>query len=179
MQYSSEELEELELIICDFYDCTIFRMTANFTRNLLAAEGYLELGMLDRASLELEQIEPELRAGIDVMTMRCQIFMAAKQWEAAQDVAKHLVSLNPKEVQHWILAGYATRRAVNIEAARDILLRAKPFHPDEPMLDYNLACYVCQLGQIDEAKALLKVAISAKKEFKAMALDDPDLGAMW
>lgn len=130
---------------------------------------------MNKISLELDQIEPELRAGIEVMSMRCAIFSAAKQWMAMADIAKHLVSSNPKEVQHWIWAGYATRRAVNIEAARDILLRAKAFHPDEPMLDYNLACYACQLGQIDEAKALLKKAIEANEMFKAMALDDPDL----
>ncbi len=87
----------------------------------------------------------------------------AKKWEAAQDVAKHLVSLNPKEVQHWIWAGYATRRSENIEAARDILLRAKTIHPDEPMLDYNLACYACQPGELDETKALLRKAIEANE----------------
>lgn len=89
-----------------------------YPRILLAAEGFLELGMLDHAALELEKAPPEVRTEEDVMSLRCQIFMAAKQWVAARDVAKHLVAVNPKDAQHWIWAAFATRRAENIETAR-------------------------------------------------------------
>src|SRR5689334_3230218 len=100
-------------------------------RILLAAEGYLELGMLDHAALELEKVPAEDRTGEGVMSLRCQIFMAAKQWAAAQEVAKHLVAINSADAQHWIWAAYATRRVEAIEAAQTILRMAKTVHPNE------------------------------------------------
>lgn len=154
-------------------------MHDDITRILLVAEGYLELGMLDHAALELEKVPLEARTGEELLSMRCRIFIAAKQWEASRDVAKHLVAKNPKNVQHWIWAAFATRRAENIEAAREILLRAKSVHSGEPLIDYNLACYACQLGEIEQAKQLLKMAIEADVAFKQMALADPDLEPLW
>jgi lipopolysaccharide biosynthesis regulator YciM len=154
-------------------------MPPDIPRILQTAEGYLELGMLDHAALELEHLEPEARTRGDVLTIRCRLFMAAQQWEAMRDVARHLVSMNTMNVQHWIWAAWATRRAENISAARVILQKAKAAHPDDPMIDYNLACYSCQLGEIEEARILLKNAIMANEAFKMMALKDPDLEPLW
>jgi len=46
---------------------------------------------------------------------------------------------------------------------------------------YNLACYECQLGNLERAKLWLERAatMSNPKEIKSMALDDPDLKPLW
>ena len=46
-------------------------MPQDIPRILLTAEGYLELGMLDHAALELEHAEPDDRMRMDVLTIRC------------------------------------------------------------------------------------------------------------
>lgn len=148
-------------------------------RILLAAEGYIDLGMLDQAAMELEKIPPEGRMREEVLTSRCRIFMEAKRWKAMRDVAKHLVSMNPKNLQHWIWAAYATRRAESLEAAREVLKSAWAFHPEHPLIFYNLACYACQMGKLEEARSLLHRAIEGDQAFKAMALGDPDLEPLW
>lgn len=43
------------------------------------------------------------------------------------------------------------------------------------MIKYNLGCYACQLGDLEEARGLVAAAIALNGKFRAMALDDPDL----
>lgn len=53
--------------------------------------------------------------------------------------------------------------------------------PDDPTIRYNLACYECQLGRLEQAKSWLKTAfkLGGAKQFKLMALEDPDLEPLW
>jgi hypothetical protein len=46
---------------------------------------------------------------------------------------------------------------------------------------YNLACYECQLGDLDQARAWLEKAyrLGERAEMQAMALEDPDLKPLW
>jgi hypothetical protein len=61
-----------------------------------------------------------------------------------------------------------------------VLLKAEIIHGNtSATLHYNLACYACQLGDMEEAKRRLSIACKMHGEFKASALDDPDLEAMW
>jgi hypothetical protein len=42
---------------------------------------------------------------------------------------------------------------------------------------YNLACYCCQLGELEEARRWLHkaIALAGAAEIKKMGIDDPDL----
>lgn len=46
---------------------------------------------------------------------------------------------------------------------------------------YNLACYECQLGRLEQAKSWLEKAfgVGDPKKVKLMALEDPDLEPLW
>jgi len=46
---------------------------------------------------------------------------------------------------------------------------------------YNLACYECQLGRLEQAKQWLQEAfeLGDAQPMKLAALDDPDLGPLW
>ena len=46
---------------------------------------------------------------------------------------------------------------------------------------YNLACYECQLGRLEQAKHWLEQAfkLSDPKKMRLMALEDPDLELLW
>ncbi len=83
------------------------------------------------------------------------------------EIGRRLVAMNPSNVLHWILAAYATRLAESVWAAREILRRAKACHPDEPVIDYNLACFSCRLGDNRQAGDFLLVAIRADRGFRA------------
>jgi hypothetical protein len=47
------------------------------------------------------------------------------------------------------------------------------------MIQYNLACYEAQLGNVPKAKEHLEKAIAADPGFKMMALEDEDLKPFW
>lgn len=79
-------------------------------------------------------------------------------------------------MQAW---AYATHRADSIELARIILVNAIERMPDVAIFLYNLACYICQLGDLEKAKELLHTAVKLDPKLRIMALDDEDLRPLW
>ena len=75
-----------------------------------------------------------------------------------REIAKRLADFQPDDIQWTISLAYATRRADSIQAAKEILLNAEPKFPKEAAMKYNLACYFCQTGDIQNAKNYLKEA---------------------
>jgi hypothetical protein len=89
-----------------------------FETRLLAAEGYVELGMHLDANAELEEIDPGRRHESNVLALRVRTYSALEQWELLQTVAKVLAQREPDNVP-WIVSwAYATRRSDCLEAAR-------------------------------------------------------------
>ena len=74
---------------------------------------------------------------------------------------------------------FATRRADSIEHARIILVNAIERMPNVAIFHYNLACYICQLGDVERAKKSLHRAFKLAPGMRVMALDDEDLKPLW
>jgi tetratricopeptide (TPR) repeat protein len=144
-----------------------------------AAIGYTELGMYEDANAELENVDPFNRATPEVLRVRAAIYHGLKKWELLQVVALQLTRLEPANIQWTVSLAYATRRAVAIESAQDILLAAKSNFPQEAIIPFNLACYCCQLGDHDAAKNYLKQAFAIDPNWRQAALDDKDLEPLW
>ena len=53
--------------------------------------------------------------------------------------------------------------------------------PGDSMIQYNLACYCAQLGQLDAAQEYLDKSydLGDAKQIKLIALDDEDLKPLW
>ena len=62
-----------------------------------------------------------------------------------------------------------------------MLLEAAKLFPDDGMIQYNLACYCSQLGQLDAAQEHLHKSyeFGDAQQIKLMALDDEDLKPLW
>ena len=60
------------------------------SRHLQYARGYIDLGMVNEASDELEAIDWDDRMKSEVLAMRVDLFHAARNWELMRDIAKHL-----------------------------------------------------------------------------------------
>ena len=69
----------------------------------------------------------------------------------------------------------ATRRAISIHAARPILLEALQRFPEDATLHFNLGCYAAQLGELGEARRLVRKAIALDGAYRDLARTDPDL----
>lgn len=154
-------------------------MTPSDRHHIRAAEGYLELGLFLDADAELDQVAPEFRHEREVLAVRVGIYQALEKWELMRTVAARLARIEPDNVGCAVSLAFATRRAESIEAAKLLLLAAVENHPDEPLLHYNLACYECQLGDIEVAKSRLAQAFSLNAGYRLIALTDEDLAPLW
>jgi Flp pilus assembly protein TadD len=152
---------------------------SGLVRQVLAAQGFLELGMIEDAMNALEEIEPEKKTDIRVLAMRAAICRRAEAWGQLEVVASFLVRQQPSNARWWVEWAYATRRAKSLEEAERVLLRAVEIHPSEAVIHFNLGCYACQMGRIEDAKARIARAVKLDRRFQVAALKDPDLEPMW
>ena len=148
-------------------------------RLLVAAQGYLELGLPLEANNEIENMSVEVRHLPAVLEVRVGIYRKMEKWELMQTVAKSLALHDPDEPQFTIWWAYATRRAESIESAKRILLEAVGQHPAVAIFHYNLACYESQLGDVEVAKARLQHALNLEPKLRLRALEDEDLRPLW
>lgn len=143
----------------------------------------MELGLGKEAEAELDLVSAENRQHPDVLETRWAIHAGERQWEAALDVARKLLSQAPERADGWLHQAYALRRvrAGGLEKAWEALKPAAEKFPKEPIIPYNLSCYACQMAQLDEARVWLKRAlkIGGRQHIKRMALADPDLEPLW
>jgi len=148
-------------------------------RHLRAAIGFIELGMLEDAVSELESLPPEDRDRSSVLALRVEIYRTAGSWELMEVAARELWKRHSDEPVYWTNLAWAVRRLDSLVAARDILLEAVERFPSDAMTHFNLGCYACQLGDIDQAKTRVGRAIELDAKFKLLALDDADLEPLW
>jgi Flp pilus assembly protein TadD len=152
---------------------------SSWQRHVLAATGYYELGMFDEAELALEEIDAEDRARKEVLAARVDLYMATQKWSLVAEVARHLVDIEPENAAWWVNLAYATRRAESIDKAQALLLQARKLHPNNPIIAFNLSCYACVTGHIEQAKTHLKDAIALNSNIRGLALRDEDLQTLW
>ena len=133
------------------------------------------------ADADLDRMTPQLRGHPDVLKLRWQVYAVAKKWEAALDIAAALIALAPEDPVGWVNRSYALHELKRTAEARDNLLRVVDKWPTIAVMRYNLACYECQLGNLERAKEWLEKAyrLGDSKQMKLAALDDPDLEPLW
>jgi len=148
-------------------------------RELNASIGYLELGMYVEALDELERIQPEERNSSTVLWLRLEIYRTAKNWNLMEIVARELLKRQPDDPDYWNDLAFSIRRKDSIKAAQTLLLEALEKFPNDATTRYNLGCYACQLGDMEEAKKFVGEAIKMDSKFKLLALDDEDLVYLW
>lgn len=131
------------------------------------------------ADAALDDIDPSLRHLPEVLAVRVKVYQALERWELMQVVAKKLVEYAPENSQTWVSWANATRHAESVEAARLILMNALDLGLHDASIPYHLACYECQLGNLEGAKGYLKRCFEIDPGWRLKALDDEDLEAVW
>ncbi len=147
-------------------------------RRLAHARGYLELGMLAAAEAELAQIPAPACDAADVVAVRMALLHEQENWRELSKVAGEFTRREPGESAAWVTWAYATRRAVSLAAAEQILLTAEVHHPAEATIQFNLGCYACQRGDLAAARERVGRAIKLDEHFATAAQTDPDLAPL-
>ena len=148
-------------------------------KHLDYALGYIELGLLEEACAELSRIPAAERQTSPVLAVSLELAMAEESWNDVVTLAPQVILADESVERPWIAWAYALRENQRITEARDVLMRGS-LVVTEPsgLMDYNLACYFCLLGELDEARRRLQRACSRDPHWKNDARHDPDLAAL-
>jgi len=147
---------------------------------LNAAEGWLGLGNAREAHRELDDIAPAFREHPSVLVVRWAVYAREKNWERALATARSLIRVAPDQPEGWIDQSYCLHEMKRTREAWDQLLpHAKKFGTVSTV-PYNLACYDCQMGRMDDAEIWLAraITVAGKEVIVRMALNDSDLAPL-
>lgn len=146
--------------------------------HLSHVRGYIELGLLEDAVAELNQIPLSERDRTEVLALRAIVLQETKSWTELREVAGQLLHRHPEMPDWWIMSAYATRRAEGLDSAEKILVEGARRHPQVATIQFNLGCYACQRGDLQGATSYIKNAIALDQHFQTLAATDPDLDAL-
>jgi Flp pilus assembly protein TadD len=150
---------------------------------LNAVLGWLELGNLPEARIELNRLGSDVQSRPDLLEVRWILDARQEDWAEALRTAERLVEVSPDNSAGWLHRAYAARRVPDhgLETAAALLKPAFEKFPKDPTIPYNLACYACQLGHLDEARTWLLEAVKrgSAKKIRTMGLSDSDLEPLW
>lgn len=148
---------------------------------LRAASGWLDLNNPREAAAELQHLSAEARMHPDTLEVMWRLCAVNQRWQEAVEFGRLLVRLQPREPSGWLHRSYALHELRRTEEALTLLLPAASQFPKESIIPYNLACYCCHLGKLEEARAWLghAVRIRGRQQVRDLALADPDLQPLW
>lgn len=116
--------------------------------HLEAAEGWFELGNLQEANEELERITPQLKAHPLILELRYKIYTEAGRQDMAVEVDKGMSELMPDNPWGHFHMAFSLHELKRTQEAYDTLIPVVDKFPTEWLMLYNLACYSCQLAEV-------------------------------
>jgi tetratricopeptide (TPR) repeat protein len=147
-------------------------------RLLLAAQGYLELGMFRHGLKELELLTAEAQKSCPAMEIRALALMGLQDWKQAYLVAMRLREIAPTEPGGFIHAAYCLHELGKTEEALSMLLNGPDTLRSRSVFFYNAACYQARLGRVDAAMKMLEKSFEMDPALRTSARKDPDLEAL-
>lgn len=144
-------------------------------RAILAAQGYLELGMAAEALAELASLPVIESKDPDILELRLHILMQASRWADALSTAEELIRLNATAITAYIHGAFALHELGRTEDARNLLLKGPSELRKDPTFHYNIGCYEAVLGNRKAALDSLQASFALDETYRDFARRDPDL----
>ncbi len=144
-------------------------------RTLLAAQGYLELGLPQEALAELDSLVTHDQERAVILHFRLFLLMRAHRWSEGVEVCDRLRRLWPDDTAGFIHGAFCLHELGRTADAKAVLLAGPASLAHEATYFYNLACYDTVLDNFDEATALLNASFEIDEKFRDFAKADPDL----
>lgn len=144
-------------------------------RRILAAQGYLELGLPQEASEEMRHLPREAHERGDVIELTLLCLMEEKRWGDALVIAHRLCEREPRQPGGYIHAAFCLHELGRTREALDFLARGPATLKAKPVYYYNLGCYLACLGEEEKALTLLRQSFEMDGTLREHARRDPDL----
>ena len=122
-------------------------------------------------------MDSSLREHPEVLQIRWQLAAKERRWAEALCISEALCRSVPQSAFGWVHRSYCLHELMRTQEAWDALFPVAASFPQEWLIRYNLACYACQLGRVEEAKLWLLQAVELGNsvDINRMAARDPDL----
>lgn len=147
-------------------------------RSIIAAQGYLELGMFSDVWRELHSLPAALLGSSEVLELSALSLMGERRWDEALEVARRLREGRPDDPGGFIHEAYCLHELGRTREALDTLLNGPATLHEKPVYFYNAACYRAQLGEVEDAVELLALAFKMDGRLRRSAKHDPDLAPL-
>ena len=144
-------------------------------RSIIAAQGYLELGMFSEVWRELHSLPSEMLGRAEVLEILALSLMGESRWEEALAVAHRLREERPLEPGGFIHEAYCLHELGRTREALDLLVNGPASLRQRPVYFYNAGCYRARLGDLEGAMQMLKLSFQMDSGLRKSAKRDPDL----
>ena len=157
---------------------------------LRQATGYVELGELlvesdkpvpasarrlfDRALEMLAELPEPTRSLPGTRLLEGEALRALGRWEEALGPLRAVTEDDPARLEAWLGLGWCLKRLGRLDAAIAELERGLAATPRQPILHYNLACYLSLDGSVQAAIEHLTRAIAIDGRFRDLTEVEPD-----
>ncbi len=147
-------------------------------RSILAAQGFVELGLYAEARREMQSLPREYFERPDVIELGLTCLMSEQRWSEALAMAHELCAAAPGEPGGYIHAAYCLHEMNRTAEALEVLKNGPKSLRTKPVFYYNLGCYNARLGQVADALRLLERSFEMDGALRRLARKDPDLAEL-
>jgi Tfp pilus assembly protein PilF len=151
---------------------------SKLSRTTEAAVGYFELGMIEAALQELDQLSPGDQREPEVLELRSVIHQHTGQWSEAARAFQALCARRDADVEHFIGWGCCLYELGAYEEARQALLSAPEAMHRNGLWNFHLACYEALAGHGEAARKRVELAIRLDPCLRHMAQQNSNLAPL-
>jgi tetratricopeptide (TPR) repeat protein len=152
----------------------------NLRTHLSRSNGYRLLGMFDESILILEDIPfDEERWHPLVVEARYNTYRDAKEWTLAMTMAKLKHQSKPNSLEWLLNYADAHHQLGDTKKAIACLQKVEDQFCEDAKYLFRLGKYHAILGNVEEAKDLVRRVFKLNGSFKADFLDDPAFDSVW
>jgi tetratricopeptide (TPR) repeat protein len=151
----------------------------DFENELNPLAGYLELGMVEEAWQEWENLPRTVQNHPMGLLARLELLIEEERWAEGAAFGKTLCEQWPEDTVFFLKTAFCWHELKETRLARETLLFGPAALKSQALYYYNLACYETQLGNLEEGRRLLQQSFRLDKGFKEEAGEDVDLRPLW
>lgn len=138
------------------------------------AEGYLELGLPERALDVLRKIGDPEGFGAQLLYLQGEALRGMGRYGEALVPLERAAEGDPQNIHIWLALGWCRKRTGRLDLAIHAVQRAMEAEPTEALLHYNLACYLSLAGETRRAVRSLARALKIEPHYREMIDTETD-----
>lgn len=138
------------------------------------AEGYLEIGLPQQALEVLSRLGDRVLRSPYALYLRGEALRSLGRYLEALEPLGQAARAVPENIHVQMALGWCHKRTDQLDLAIQDLERALDVEPTDPLVHYNLACYLSLAGQRRRALVHLSRAFSLDATLRRLVANEPD-----